>query len=421
MRFSLSGTIRRVFWTRPAVRQTAPGYRPTLEALDGRTLLSSVTGLHIVASAPLNNSGLNATAEIAPSDVWAVGSFLNSSNNRIQPFAEHFNGTNWSQVTTPTPSNGTGQLLAVSAVASNDVWAVGSGSSTQPLIEQWNGTSWNIVPSPAIPAQGWLNSVTALAANNVWAVGFTAGHNLIEHFDGTSWSIFTAPTPRNSDLFGVSGDSASDVWAVGTVGRSDSSPELLHFNGTAWSTVSGPATGFGSFLRSVVALAPNNAWAVGGGLIEHFDGTSWSVVSSPQAGNGNNLLGVAAVSANNVWAVGNFVDPNANVERTLTLHFDGTSWSVISSPNVTAGDNDGLSGVTVSSTGDVVAVGAAPLTNGQSNPLILANNEPPGSTPVTPPTPIPSPSPSSGITDVVVMGALSDSTPVHGTKLHWRV
>jgi len=415
---SLLRRFRGVSRPRPAARQTPRRCRPALEALDGRTLPSGVTGLHIVASAPLNNSGLNATAEIASNDVWAVGSFLNSTTNQIQPFAEHFDGTKWSLVTTPTPSNGTGQLIAVAAVASNDVWAVGPGSSTQPLIENWNGTSWNIVSSPSIPAQGWLNSVTAISANNVWAVGFTAGHNLIEHFDGKSWSIFSAPSPRNSDLFGVSGDSPSDVWAVGTVGRSDSAPEFLHFNGTAWSTVTGPVVGFGSFLRSVVALAPNNAWAVGGNLIEHFDGTSWSVVTSPQVGSGNDLFGVAAVSANNVWAVGRFVDPNANVDRTLTLHFDGTSWSIISSPNVTAGDNDFLTGVTASSTGDVVAVGAAPLTNGQSNPLILANNEPAGSTPVTPPTPLPIPGGGTGITDIAVVGTLADTTPHHGKELH---
>ena len=169
--------------------------------------------------------------------------------------------------------------------------------------------------------------------------------------------------------------------------------------------MTGPVTGFGSFLRSVVALAPNNAWAVGGNLIEHFDGTSWSVVASPQAGNGNDLFGVAAVSANDIWAVGSFVDPNTNVDRTLTLHWDGTSWSVIPSPNVTSTDSnstasDSLTGVTANSNGDVVAVGGASLSNGQGNGLILANNEPPGSTTFAPAPPPPSPpSPGGGIID----------------------
>ena len=90
-----------------------------------------------------------------------------------------------------------------------------------------------------------------------------------------------------------------------------------------------------------MALAPNNVWAVGETtgvngsfgtgqtLIEHWDGTSWSVVTSPNAGGGspsaaNELLRVAAISANDIWAVGRFLDPNTNVYRTLTEHWDGT-------------------------------------------------------------------------------------------------
>src|SRR5438105_3935499 len=58
----------------------------------------------------------------------------------------------------------------------------------------------------------------------------------------------------------------------------------------------------------------------------------WSVVSSPNSGTANGLHGVAAVSANDVWAVGEY-NPGPG-SRTLTLHWDGTSWSVIPSPNV---------------------------------------------------------------------------------------
>jgi hypothetical protein len=59
-------------------RHTAPRCRPGLEVLDGRTLPSSVTGLHIVTSPTVNNNpSLNAVSEDASNDVWAVGSFVN--------------------------------------------------------------------------------------------------------------------------------------------------------------------------------------------------------------------------------------------------------------------------------------------------------------------------------------------------------
>ena len=44
----------------------------------------------------------------------------------------------------------------------------------------------------------------------------------------------------------------------------------------------------------------------------------------------NVLNGVAAVSSNDVWAVGFWVD--GLQRRTLAEHWDGTSWTVVSTP-----------------------------------------------------------------------------------------
>jgi hypothetical protein len=55
-------------------------------------------------------------------------------------------------------------------------------------------------------------------------------------------------------------------------------------------------------------------------IIEQWNGTSWSIVSSPNPGSGNNILGaVAATSANDVWAVGGF--DNGKGTKTLVEHF----------------------------------------------------------------------------------------------------
>ena len=414
---SLCSVFRRVSRPRPAARHTAPRRRPMLEVLDGRTLLSSVPSLHFVTSPNVPNAGLNATSAVPnnPNDVWAVGSFLNTSTNLITPLVEHFNGTSWSVVPTPSlPSGTAGQLSSVAAVSSTNVWAV--GNNTGPLIEHWDGTKWSIVPTPSVGAAGTLNAVTATPDGDVWAVGAAGGTNLIEHFNGTSWVVVSSPSPRNAHLSGVSGTSSSDVWAVGSAGRSTSDQvQILHWNGQVWSAVSAPSPGLEPFLTSVVALAPNNAWAVGEAtlpvnssestaqpLIEHWDGTSWSVVQSPSLPSGGTtglLLSVAAVSANNIWAVGEFLDPNLNEYQTLTEHWDGTSWSVIPSPNATTGHNY-LAGVTALSTGDVVAVGGANSPDNQTGTdLILANNEPLGSAPVPPANPPPGPTPSPGIID----------------------
>ena len=210
-------------------------------------------------------------------------------------------------------------------------------------------------------------------------------------------------------------------------GRSESGVQILNFNGTTWSTVTAPSPGIEPSLMSVTAVSPTDAWAVGvdpnsttnEALIENWNGTSWSVVPSPSVnGVADILFGVAAVSANNVWAVGRFGETNANVLQTLTENWNGTSWSVVPSPNVTGGGSDLLDGVTANpSTGDVVAVGAATLANGQANSLILANNEPAGSTPgATTPTPTPTPPPGTGTTDVI--GTFADLAPNNGKAKH---
>ena len=90
-------------------------------------------------------------------------------------------------------------------------------------------------------------------------------------------------------------------------------------------------------------------------LTEHWNGTAWSVVPSPNISSGNNnLFGVAAVSTTDVWAVGEFVAPSG-VEQALIEQWNGTSWSVVSSPS--AGGSNVLSGVAIISANDIWAVG----------------------------------------------------------------
>src|SRR5437868_6178538 len=129
-----------------------------------------------------------------------------------------------------------------------------------------------------------------------------------------------------------------------------------------WSSVSSPNPGLWSALRDVAVVTANDMWLVGnnyncsgGGcphtLAEHWDGTSWSLVPTPELGTGDNILyGVAAVSANDVWAVGQ------NCNQTLVEHWNGTSWSVVPSPNPGTGQNF-LYGVAAVSATDVWAVG----------------------------------------------------------------
>ncbi|HMA36880.1 MAG TPA: S-layer homology domain-containing protein, partial [Chloroflexia bacterium] len=132
-------------------------------------------------------------------------------------------------------------------------------------------------------------------------------------------------------------------------------------------------------LYGVAAVAANDVWAVGywangqspQTLVEHWNGSTWSVVASPNVGTGdNNLYGVAAVAANDVWAVGDYFN-GSNVLQTLMEHWNGSAWSVVPSPNVGTGDNNPY-GVAAGGANDVWVVGY--WANGSNVPQTLVEH-----------------------------------------------
>jgi len=71
-----------------------------------------------------------------------------------------------------------------------------------------------------------------------------------------------------------------------------------------------------------------------GTLILHWDGTSWSMVPSPDPGpKGNLLSAVAAVSPSDAWAVGTYANSMCSEAATVILRWNGTKWSQVKSPN----------------------------------------------------------------------------------------
>ncbi len=156
-------------------------------------------------------------------------------------------------------------------------------------------------------------------------------------------------------LSGATALSPASAWAVGfrCVPRcaSISAVErtlIRHWNGTAWSTVPSPNPGADwNYLFAVSATSAKDAWAVGydslpagpgtvisGTLILHWNGTTWSRIPSPNPSRDfNQLDGVSAVSATSVWAVG-YDQTKAGGYQPLILHWNGTTWSQVPSPKV---------------------------------------------------------------------------------------
>ncbi|PWU03301.1 MAG: hypothetical protein C5B51_19140 [Terriglobia bacterium] len=319
---------------------------------------------------------LSAVAALASNDVWAVGFSGNSTGfNQAKTLTEHFNGTSWSVMSSPNPNpngcaNPSFALTAVAPASHSDVWAVGYRNSDQtcttlfqPIIFHWNGSAWSDTANPLLSPAGnnALNGVVSLASNNVYAVGYQSGpleavQTLVEHWDGVSWSVVPSPNANSTGnvLNGVSAVNPSDIWAVGDQ-VAPNVPVLTlteHWNGSAWSVAPSPNPVTGSdldqnVLNAVVSLAPNDVTAVGFTLdfnaqrvltlIEHWNGTSWSVVPSPNpstaSGALNKLTSVAALSPSNIYAFGFFANSSTGGQTlSLALHYDGVSWNTISAP-----------------------------------------------------------------------------------------
>jgi hypothetical protein len=325
------------------------------------------------------NNQLFAAAASSPNDIWAVGQTV-----------IHFDGTEWSVVPAPGigGNNLSSNLLGVVDISPSLAWAVGNlaqpGDQPQQVIEQWNGTKWSIFPGPNFPphSQAILSSITSTSANDIWAVGdFGKGlfaFELFEHFDGTVWTANVIRAKNAQEMLGVSADAPNDAWAVGQQSGDPIKTFATHWNGTNWTSVATPNVGTGNgHLNAVLALAPNNVWAVGLStptgarqsatltLIEHFDGKSWSVVPSPNVGpnsefQSNQLLGLTANSPDDIWAFGSFLSTDGMQTMTLVLHWDGTSWTIVPSPDPTKGFlDDVLSAGVVPSPGNVWIFGSA--------------------------------------------------------------
>jgi len=362
------------------------------------------TGAWNLVSSPTNGSGanvLNGTAALSATDVWAAGVYvdLSATPNRDQIYFEHWDGSTWSVVTTPNVTNGgaeTGNVAnAIAALSSTDVWAVGSfvnaSGISQPLVDHWNGTAW--APS-SLPSQGGgsndLFGVSAIAANDIWAVGYwrpdntSARQALAWHWNGAAWSPSFPPSlGGNPDysfsLFGVSASAGNNVIAVGRYlyrPTGVSYAIIDRWDGSSWTETIPTYSYAYQVLFSVSVLSSTEAWAVGfeddsagapdHTFIWHWNGSGWVSVPSPNIGGSqhpnNELYSVAATSATNAWAVGAAFGPfnsagQPSSGQTLVTHWDGTSWAA--SPGADSSGLDELLGIVTLSATNAWAVGDA--------------------------------------------------------------
>jgi hypothetical protein len=306
-------------------------------------------------------------------------------------FVQHWNGTHWG-VAPFTSKTSQSQLVDVSCPTTACV-AVGSfsdGKTTRTLTERRVGAKWKIVPSPnpAGAVSSIFSGVACITATDCTAVGTSltiasqpqgvVQQALIEHWNGGAWTIVPSPAPSGTsiELDSVACVSATNCTAVGVaLSQTSAAPLIEHWNGATWSVVPGPTPPFGFFdeLASVSCASASNCMAVGyfeastgtrnetaRTLVEHWNGSSWSILPSPnlKGVQFSGLFGVSCPSKNNCSAVGVSQAASGTSAKTLSEHWNGTKWVIVPSPNPSRSIGSGLGGVSCRGTSSCYAVGS---------------------------------------------------------------
>jgi len=119
---------------------------------------------------------LYAAVALSPVSVMAVGTWLNG--NTQDTLSQHWNGSMWRVVPSPSPAGYLNFLSGVAADGPRDLWAVGWGSTVpfaaaRTLGEHWNGSSWRLERTVNVGTES--NELASVAhipgARGFWAVG----------------------------------------------------------------------------------------------------------------------------------------------------------------------------------------------------------------------------------------------------------
>ncbi|MBI2395466.1 MAG: hypothetical protein HYV09_38210 [Deltaproteobacteria bacterium] len=274
------------------------------------------------------------------SNVYAVGA------NGTVGVVHRWDGTSWVDVSPP----GATTLRAVVAASGLDVLALGDGGAIHKrLLGAWSKDSQTLLTTT-------ITASSAYSADNVWfASKYTATAPTVGliHWNGAAWdatavgsvstvwasgpasalyategtsagiySVTVGGSPileRSGTFNAIWGTSPADVWAVGQ-------GLIVRRSSGTWSVVTHPLTGTTAQLRALWGSGPNDVWAGGdSGYLLHWDGTSWSLVTS---GTTAPILSLSGTSSSDVWAV----------TASQVIRWNGTAWSVQDTSS-TAGNN----------------------------------------------------------------------------------
>jgi len=290
---------------------------------------------------------LDGVGGTSATDVWAVGEI--NAPDSVTTLIEHWNGTAWTVVPSPSVSGAANYLSAVASISVDDAWAAGTyyvpvrfgRPIPHSFTEHWNGSAWSIVHGNV---QKYLTAA-ASGAGKAWVVGtFTQYYcrqplgcgsaPVADYWNGKAWKSTSPQNPRGASGFqGVLALPNGNVWAVGAIDGAHAEFPLVE----RWSSGSWAIESAGVFknatLTSISGTGDDDIWVSGSEkfvpVVEHWNGSTWTGYKITQPGAAL-LNGVVELSPDDVWVGGAFEpEYSSNSAVTLLEHWDGSAWTPV--------------------------------------------------------------------------------------------
>lgn len=214
---------------------------------------------------------------------------------RIPPWAEVWDGTNWTKADPPPPSGRYTSLELSGVSCASATFCVTLGTveahgGNYAYAYRWNGSAWTVMPMPNVP-DATLSAVSCLSAD--WCMAVGSGSNWVaETWNGTAWTV--QATTGSPVIDAVSCSSPAACTAVGSAAPgAPPAAAVERWNGTAWLAQQpgpNPAGTAGIQLSGVSCATATACTAVGSysrsdgavrAIIESWTGGTWVRVPPP--------------------------------------------------------------------------------------------------------------------------------------------
>lgn len=241
------------------------------------------------------------------SDAWLFGTYRTTE-------ALRWSGGTWHLQAIPSwvlRRDSSGTVTATSAVfGPRDVWVFSLGTGA--YAASYNGHTWAKVKLPAVPLD-----VSAVAPDDIWALGSSISS--VMHWNGNKWGAIGLPllplpfgaTVSYSNLTALG---PKDAWLFRTISFQSRVPvtAVMHWNGRSWLTVASPA----DIVGSMVPAGNGGLWADGininpGGfwLLYHLVAGHWTAYTPPGVDIHSPTSLTHIPGTRSLWAAGTAFNP----------------------------------------------------------------------------------------------------------------